>query len=347
MSTIIEPRTVMVTGGAGYIGSHICLALLEQGYEVVAVDNFCNSSRRALERVTSITGRQMKLYECDMRNGNMLMGIFDDNEVDAVIHLAGLKSVAESVKKPLEYYENNVGGTLTLLRVMALQGCKKLVFSSSATVYGDQPVQPVTEAMPLLPQANPYGRTKAVVEGMIADATRGGPELSAVLLRYFNPVGAHASGLLGEDPRGVPANLMPYLTGVASGRLPQLTVFGNDYDTPDGTGLRDYIHICDLAEGHVAALDALGDAPGLQTFNLGCGHAVSVLELVRAFEAATGAAVPYEIGPRREGDLAACWADTSRAKEVLGFEPKRSIEDMCLDAWLFEQQNPGGYGDEE
>ncbi|NLT58142.1 MAG: UDP-glucose 4-epimerase GalE [Clostridiales bacterium] len=336
--------TILVTGGAGYIGSHLCLALLEQGHGVVAVDNFCNSGRTALQRVAAMAGAQLKLYDCDVRNGQALLGVFDENRpIGAVVHLAGLKSAGEAIRQPVTYYENNLGGTLTLLRVMAMQGVRRLLFSSSAAVYGPQPQQPVREDMPLLPAASPYGRTKAAVEGMLRDVAGGDAEFSAVLLRYFNAAGAHPSGELGEDAGDAPANLLPALTGAASGRLKPLTVHGGDYDTPDGTALRDYIHVCDLADGHVRALSAL-ERPGVHTFNLGGGRPVSVLELIGAFERVSGVSVPYELGPRRPGDLAACWADTALARAQLGFEAVCSIEDICRDAWRFERQNPGGYG---
>ena len=335
--------SVLVTGACGYLGSHTCLALLEVGYEVVAVDNLCNSSRESLKRVSELTGQPFKLYECDVRNGMQLMQVVEQNNVEAVIHFAALKSVSESFEKPLEYYENNVGGTLTLLRVMALQKVPYLVFSSSATVYGEQEVQPVHESASLRP-CSPYGRTKVTCEEMIEAAARANADFSAVILRYFNPVGAHESGRIGEAPQGEPSNLLPRLTRAAAGSLPPLVIAGDDFPTPDGTGLRDYVHVCDIAQGHVAALEALERRPsGVLTCNLGAGRPVSVRELIDTFERATGVSVPCRVGPRREGDLAACWADITRARLELGWSPLRTMEEACRDAWNWQSQNPFGY----
>ncbi len=315
--------TVLVTGAAGYIGSHVTLSLIEAGHTVVAVDNLCNSDRSSLAVVHELTGAPIKFYECDVRDGNALMDIVMANKPEAVVHLAGLKSVSESAVMPLEYYENNVGGTLTLLRVMALCGVSRLVFSSSATVYGAAPT-PTSEEAPLT-SANPYGRTKLVIEGMIKDTEAAGL-VEATILRYFNPVGSHPSGLLGENPKGEPANLMPHICRAAANGSP-LQVFGTDYDTPDGTCLRDYIHVLDLAQGHLAALSHPG------TFNLGGGKPCSVLELIKAFEAANSVAVPYETAGRRPGDVAESCADISKAKRELGWSPQRGAEEMCRDAW--------------
>ncbi len=337
--------SILVTGGCGYLGSHTCLALIEAGYEVVAVDNLCNSSRESLKRVAELTGQTFKLYECDVRNGMQLMNVIEENEVEAVIHFAALKSVPESFEKPLEYYENNVGGTLTLLRAMALKKVPYLVFSSSATVYGEQETQPVHEGAALRP-SSPYGKTKVACEQMIEAVADANPEFSAVILRYFNPVGAHASGRIGESPQGEPSNLLPRLTGAAAGTLPPLVVAGDDFPTPDGTGLRDYVHVCDIARGHVAALEAMARREGgVLTCNLGAGRPISVLELIEAFENATGVSVPHEVGPRRAGDLAVCWADASRALAELDWKPIHTIEDACRDAWSWQSKNPRGYGE--
>jgi UDP-glucose 4-epimerase len=316
--------TVLVTGAAGYIGSHVTLSLIEAGHTVVAVDNLCNSDRTTLSSVYELTGMPIKFYECDVRDGNSLMDVVMANKVEAVVHLAGLKSVSESASMPLEYYENNVGGTLTLLRVMALCGVSRLVFSSSATVYGAAPT-PTPEDAPTMSATNPYGRTKIVIEGMIQDAAAAGI-IEPTILRYFNPVGSHPSGLLGENPKGEPANLMPHICKAAAGLGP-LKVFGTDYDTPDGTCLRDYIHVLDLAQGHIAALSRPG------TYNLGGGKPCSVLELIKAFESANGVAVPYETAERRVGDIAESLADISKAKQELGWAPQRGMAEMCRDAW--------------
>ena len=333
--------SILVTGGAGYLGSHVCLRLLEEGYDVVAFDNFCNSSRTALARVSEMAGETFRLYQGDVRNGNQLIEIITQNDVDAIIHLAALKSVPESFTRPLEYYENNVGGTLTLLRVMAMTGVPHLVFSSSAAVYGDN-CCPAREDDPLAP-TSPYGRSKMTCERMIADYAAVNEDFSAVVLRYFNPIGAHPSGQIGEAPKGAPGNLFPRLLKAAA-KGEKLTVTGGDFATPDGTGQRDYLHVLDLADGHLAALEALERRPaGVLTCNLGGGRGVSVLELLTAFEQATGVRIPYEIAARREGDLAASWAEIDHAAKELGWKPARDLEEACRDGWAFQQENPDGY----
>ncbi len=333
--------TVLVTGGAGYIGAHTCVVLLEAGYEVVVVDDFSNSHPQAIRRIERITGKKVTLIEGDVRDRVLLTAALLDHACEAVIHFAGKKAVGESVSKPLYYYDHNVVGTLRLLEAMQAAGVHKLVFSSSATVYGEPQRLPLTEDHPLS-ATNPYGRTKLIIEDMLRDLFRAEPHWRIALLRYFNPVGAHPSGLIGEDPQDIPNNLMPYITQVAIGRLPYLNVFGNDYPTPDGTGVRDYLHVMDLAEGHLAALTSLTE-PQCQAYNLGTGRGVSVLELVHAFEAASGRPIPYRIAPRRPGDVAACWADPSKAQTHLGWVARRSLEDMCRDAWRWQSQNPQGY----
>jgi UDP-glucose 4-epimerase len=336
--------SILVTGGCGYLGSHTCLALLEAGYDVVALDNFSNSTRASLVRVSELTGTPLKLYQCDVRNGMQMIGILDENEIEAVIHFAALKNPVESFGKPLEYYENNVGGTLTLLRVMAMKGVKKLVFSSSAAVYGKTEGQPVAEETPLCP-VSPYGKTKAACEEMIAAYAASDPDFSAVVLRYFNPIGAHPSGRIGESPKQAPMNLLPRLMAAADTGAP-LTVTGTDFPTPDGTGQRDYLHVCDVAQGHVLALRALEETKGVTVCNLGTGAPVSVLELIAAFERATGAKVPYELGARREGDAARSWADVTRARQLLGFAAEHTLEEACRDAWRWYCDNPEGYGED-
>jgi len=333
---------ILVTGGAGYIGSHTCVELLAAGHEVVVVDNLANSSAEALERVRRISGRDLEFRRADLRDGAALREVFGRNRFDAVIHFAGLKAVGESVRQPLHYYDNNVTGTLRLLECMREAGVTRLVFSSSATVYGDPVSVPIREDF-ALSASNPYGRTKLFIEEILRDEQRANPDWDIVLLRYFNPVGAHASGLIGEDPAGIPNNLMPYVSQVAVGKLDCLNVWGNDYPTPDGTGVRDYIHVVDLAEGHVAALDWLEREGGLLTVNLGTGQGYSVLDMVRAFEGASGRPVPYQIVARRPGDVAACWADPSLARTLLGWEAKRGIEAMCADTWRWQTTNPAGY----
>jgi UDP-glucose 4-epimerase len=334
--------TVLVTGGAGYIGSHTVLLLLEAGRRVLVLDNLSNSSREALERVASITGKRAEFVEGDIRDTALLDRLFQEHEIGSVIHFAGLKAVGESVAQPLRYYDCNVTGSLRLLEAMDRAGVRNLVFSSSATVYGDPASVPIREDFPLS-ATNPYGATKLHIEDMLRDLHRADPRWSVALLRYFNPVGAHESGRIGEDPNGEPNNLMPYVAQVAVGKREQLRVFGDDYDTPDGTGVRDYIHVMDLAEGHLAALDALARDGGLITTNLGTGRGYSVLEMVRAFAAASGREVRYQIVERRPGDVASCYADPAHAKQVLGWEAKRGIDTMCADHWRWQSENPNGY----
>ncbi|MCD8200041.1 MAG: UDP-glucose 4-epimerase GalE [Coriobacteriaceae bacterium] len=334
---------VLVTGGAGYIGSHTVVALQEAGHDVLVYDNFCNSSRIVLDRIEQITGRIVDFIEGDIRDRQKMDALFAEHDIDAVIHFAGLKAVAESVEKPYEYYDNNVGGTLSLLDAMRTAGCTNIIFSSSATVYGNPAKLPITEDFPKGAPANPYGRTKSMIEDILIDIQAADPAYNVVLLRYFNPIGAHESGLIGEAPQGRPNNLMPYITQVAVGALPELGVFGDDYDTPDGTGVRDYIHVVDLARGHVAALQAVEDGCGLGIYNLGTGNGTSVLELIDAFEAATGQKVPYTIQPRRPGDVDALYADCSKAQAELGWTAVCDIERMCADAWRWQQANPHGY----
>jgi len=333
---------ILVTGGAGYIGSHTCVELLEAGHDVVVVDNLANSSEIALERVKEITGRPLEFHRVDLRDAPALNAVFARHAFDAVIHFAGLKAVGESVEKPLLYYENNISGSLRLVETMAASGVQRLVFSSSATVYGDPASVPIREDFPLS-CSNPYGRTKLFIEEILRDVQRSVPEWNIVLLRYFNPVGAHPSGRIGEDPAGIPNNLMPYVSQVAVGKLEQLSVFGNDYPTPDGTGVRDYIHVMDLARGHLAALNAMGDSSGVRTYNLGTGRGYSVLEMIDAFERASGRTVPYRIAPRRPGDVAACYADPSLAAAELGWRAELGIDAMCRDAWRWQLRNPRGY----
>lgn len=326
---------ILVTGGAGYIGSHTCVELLTAGYDVVVVDNLYNSSEKALERVEKITGRKVKFYEADLLDQPALKEVFDKEEIDSVIHFAGLKAVGESVRKPLEYYHNNITGTLILCDEMRSHGVKNIVFSSSATVYGDPAEIPITENCPKGEITNPYGRTKGMLEQILTDLHTADPEWNVVLLRYFNPIGGHPSGLLGDDPNGIPNNLMPYIARVAAGQLDKLTIFGDDYPTPDGTCRRDYLHVVDLAKGHLKAIDYAMEHTGAEAFNLGTGHAVSVLELVNTFMEATGVNVPYVIGPRREGDLPQMWADTHKAETVLGWKAEKTVADMCRDSWNF------------
>lgn len=334
--------TVLVTGGAGYIGSHACVALMEAGHEVVVLDNLRNSSPVALQRVLEICGASPAFIQGDIRDRACLDHIFREHRIDAVLHFAGLKAVGESVEKPLEYYDNNVTGSLVLLAAMQQAGVNNLVFSSSATVYGDPASVPIREDF-LLGPTNPYGRTKLMVEDILADWQAANPDWSIGRLRYFNPVGAHPSGRIGEDPQGVPNNLMPYVAQVAVGQREKLYVFGNDYATLDGTGVRDYIHVMDLVEGHVVALDYIRRVRGLHTVNLGTGNGVSVLEIVGAFERASGRSVPYEIVARRPGDIAACWADPGLAQELLQWKASRSLKQMCEDAWRWQSGNPLGY----
>ncbi|MEN9426845.1 MAG: UDP-glucose 4-epimerase GalE [Pseudomonadota bacterium] len=337
--------TILVTGGAGYIGSHTCVELLAAGYEVLVVDNFSNSKPEALRRVEEIAGRKLgAFYRADIRDKAALREIFKAHAIDAVIHFAALKAVGESVAKPLMYYDNNIAGTVALAEVMAEAGVKSLVFSSSATVYGDPASVPIREDFPTGP-TNPYGRTKWMMEFVLSDLAAADPEWRVALLRYFNPVGAHASGRIGEDPNGLPNNLMPYVSQVAVGRLPQLRVFGGDYPTSDGTGVRDYIHVVDLAVGHVAAVRRLTERPGVLTVNLGTGRGYSVIEVVKAFEKASGRPVPYEIVARRPGDVAQCYAEPGLAERELGWRAQRGIDEMCADAWRWQSANPEGYPD--
>lgn len=335
---------ILVTGGAGYIGSHTIIELDKAGHEVVVVDNLCNSSRKSLERVSGIIGKEIPFYQVDIRDRAGLDAVLKENKVDACIHFAGLKAVGESVSKPFEYYENNISGTLVLIDALRSNGCKNLIFSSSATVYGDPAVIPITEACPKGRCTNPYGQTKSMLEEIFIDIQKADPEWNIVLLRYFNPIGAHESGLIGEDPNGIPNNLMPYITQVAVGKRAELGVFGNDYDTPDGTGVRDYIHVVDLAAGHVKALEAISRGCGLAVYNLGTGHGYSVLDVVKAFEKASGVKVPYSIKPRRPGDIATCYSDPAKAARELGWTAKYGIEEMCRDSWNWQKNNPDGYG---
>lgn len=333
---------ILLTGGAGYIGSHTALSLLSAGFDVVLADNFCNSSPRVLDRIAQISGVRPALVEADMCDRAAVHALFRAHTITGVIHFAGLKAVGESVQQPLRYYRNNLDSALTVLETMREFGCEQFVFSSSATVYGDQPA-PLTETAPTGNCSNPYGWTKFMIEEILKSAAQADPALRVVLLRYFNPVGAHPSGMLGEHPNGIPNNLMPYITQAAIGRRKQLTVFGDDYDTPDGSGVRDYIHVCDLADGHLAALRYAQEHTGCEVFNLGTGRGVSVLSLVHTFETVNGVRVPHVIGPRRAGDLATVYADPAKAARVLGWTAKRSVEDMCRDAWRFQQNNPNGY----
>lgn len=334
---------VLVTGGAGYIGSHTCVELLNTGHQPIVIDNLCNSSAKSLERVREITGKSMPFYEGDVRDAALLERIFDENDISCVIHFAGLKAVGESVSKPLEYYENNLCSTLTLCRTMARRGVKRMIFSSSATVYSGDNEMPLRETSKTGNCTNPYGWTKYMGEQILRDLSKADPEWSVVLLRYFNPVGAHESGLIGEHPNGIPNNLMPFISQTAIGKRDHLNVFGNDYPTPDGTGVRDYIHVVDLAKGHVAAIDYLMTHTGEGVFNLGTGRGYSVLDMVRAFETANGVKVPYVIAPRRPGDLPTCYADPSKSREVLGWEASHDQNDMCRDTWHWQRQNPNGY----
>ena len=334
---------ILVTGGAGYIGSHTCLELLKAGYEVVVVDNLCNSSEEAVKRVEKISGKPVKFYQADILDREALEKIFESETIDSVIHFAGLKAVGESVAKPLEYYYNNITGTLVLCDVMRKHGVKNIVFSSSATVYGDPAFVPITEECPKGTITNPYGQTKSMLEQILTDFHVADPEWNVVLLRYFNPIGAHESGMIGEDPKGIPNNLVPYIAQVAVGKLPCLGVFGNDYPTHDGTGVRDYIHVVDLAVGHVKALKKIEEKAGVCIYNLGTGKGYSVLDVVKAYEKACGKEIKYEIKPRRPGDIATCYADATKAKEELGWVAERGIEEMCADSWRWQSMNPDGY----
>ena len=334
---------VLVTGGAGYIGSHTCVELLNAGHEVVAFDNFYNSSPKAIERVEQITGKKITFYEADMMDMAAMNRIFDEQQIDAVIHLAGLKAVGESVKKPLMYYKNNLEGTLTLCEAMQNHGVKRIIFSSSATVYGEPAFLPITEDCPKGVAASPYGATKMMQEEMLTDFHTADPEWNVILLRYFNPIGAHPSGLIGEDPEGIPNNLVPYISQVAVGKLPELGIFGNDYPTPDGTNIRDYIHVVDLARGHVLALKKLAEEPDVRIYNLGTGQGYSVLDVFHAYEKAVGHELPYSFKPRRAGDVVSCYADPTKAEKELGFKAEFGIAEMCRDAWNWQSKNPNGY----
>ena len=338
---------ILVTGGAGYIGSHTCVELLNAGYEVVVMDNLYNSCEKALERVEEITGKSVKFYKADLLDLDALNEIFDNEQIDSVIHFAGLKAVGESVSKPLEYYENNIAGTLNLCKAMRAHDVKNLIFSSSATVYGEQEEMPITECMNKKPATNPYGWTKWMIEEILKDVHTSDPEWNIILLRYFNPIGAHKSGLIGEDPKGIPNNLVPYVAQVAIGKRPFLQVHGDDYDTHDGTGVRDYIHVVDLAIGHLKAVEKLEEKPGVCVYNLGTGKGYSVLDVLHAYEKACGHEIAYQIGPRRAGDIATCYGDPAKAEREMGWKAQYGIEEMCADSWKWQSQNPNGYADEE
>ena len=334
---------VLVTGGAGYIGSHTVVELQNAGYDVVVLDNLSNASEKALDRISKITGKPVKFYKADILDRDALNDIFDKETIESCIHFAGLKAVGESVVKPWEYYENNIAGTLTLIDVMRKHNVKNIIFSSSATVYGDPAQISITEECPKGQYTNPYGWTKSMLEQVLTDIQKADPEWNVMLLRYFNPIGAHKSGTIGENPNGIPNNLMPYITQVAVGKLKELGVFGNDYDTPDGTGVRDYIHVVDLAKGHVKALKKIEENPGLAIYNLGTGKGYSVLDIVKNFEAATGVKIPYVIKPRRAGDIATCYCDASKAEKELGWKAENGIREMCEDSWRWQSNNPQGY----
>ena len=334
---------VLVTGGAGYIGSHTVVELQNAGYDVVVLDNLSNASEKALDRVSKITGKPVKFYKADILDRDALNDIFDKETIESCIHFAGLKAVGESVVKPWEYYENNIAGTLTLVDVMRKHNVKNIIFSSSATVYGDPAQIPITEECRKGQCTNPYGWTKSMLEQVLTDIQKADPEWNVMLLRYFNPIGAHKSGTIGENPNGIPNNLMPYITQVAVGKLKELGVFGNDYDTSDGTGVRDYIHVVDLAKGHVKALKKIEENPGLAIYNLGTGKGYSVLDIVKNFEAATGVKIPYVIKPRRAGDIATCYCDASKAEKELGWKAENGIREMCEDSWRWQSNNPQGY----
>ncbi|MBO5487255.1 MAG: UDP-glucose 4-epimerase GalE [Eubacterium sp.] len=328
--------TILVTGGTGYIGSHTCVELLQKGYDVVVFDNLFNSKRDVVDKIEKITGKKIKFYKADMLDKESMRPVFEENTFDAVIHFAGLKAVGESVEKPLWYYQNNIAGTLNLCELMNEYNCKKIIFSSSATVYGSPKTVPITEDFPLS-TTNPYGSTKLMLERILSDFCVPDKDWSVILLRYFNPIGAHESGLLGESPNGIPNNLMPYIMQVAVGKLPELGVFGNDYDTPDGTGVRDYIHVVDLAKGHVNAVEKVTSSNGVNIYNLGTGNGYSVLDIVKAFEEANDVKIPYSIKPRRAGDIATCYANPKKAKEELGWEAQYDLKKMCQDSWRFAQ----------
>ncbi len=335
--------TILVTGGAGFIASHTNIELLNAGYDVIVMDNLCNSSKESVARVEQITGKKVKFYEADMRNVEDLEKIFSENVIDVIIHFAGLKAVGESCVKPFEYYENNISGTLNIISMMRKYNVKKMVFSSSATVYGDPEVIPITEECKVGGVTNPYGQTKLMLEQILTDIQKADPDFDIALLRYFNPIGAHESGLIGEAPNGIPNTLLPYVAKVAAGVLDRVNVFGDDYDTPDGTGVRDYIHVVDLAKGHVCAVKKLLEHPGLVIYNLGTGVGYSVLDIIHNFEKACGKKIPYVIAPRRPGDIATCYSDPSKAERELGWKAQYGIDRMCEDAWRWQKMNPNGY----
>jgi UDP-glucose 4-epimerase len=333
---------ILVTGGAGYIGSHTVVELLNAGKEVVVIDNLVNSKEESLRRVEKITGKKVKFYKGDIADRPLLDKIFETEKIESCIHFAGLKAVGESVAKPLEYYDNNIGGSLVLFKAMREHGVKNIIFSSSATVYGDPAFVPITEDCPKGEITNPYGRTKGMLEQILTDIQAADNEWNVILLRYFNPIGAHESGIIGENPNGIPNNLMPYITQVAVGKLPKLGVFGSDYDTPDGTCIRDYIHVVDLADGHVKAVEKLAENPGLKIYNLGTGTGSSVLDVINTFEKATGVKIPYEMKPRRAGDVPVNYCDASKAKNELGWVAEKNLFDMCADSWRWQKNNPEG-----
>ena len=334
---------ILVTGGTGFIGSHTCVELLNAGYDVIIADNLYNSKEMVVDRIEQITGKRPKFHNLDLRNYDSVSELFDLENIDAVIHFAGYKAVGESVKEPLKYYRNNLGSTINLCKAMKRHGCFSIVFSSSATVYGDPAFVPITEECPLGETTNPYGATKSMQERILSDLWQSDNRWHVMLLRYFNPIGAHESGLIGEDPKGIPNNLLPYVAQVASGKLEKVHVFGNDYDTPDGTGVRDYIHVVDLAKGHVAAIKGMDQVSGVGIFNLGTGIGYSVLDIIKAFSAACGKEIPYVIDPRRPGDVATCYSDPSKAEKILGWKAEKNLEDMCRDAWRWQSKNPDGY----
>lgn len=336
---------ILVTGGTGFIGSHTCVELLNAGYDVVIADNLYNSKALVVDRIEKITGKRPAFYQIDVCDKNALNNLFDKENIDAVIHFAGYKAVGESTHKPIEYYANNLNSTLTLCDVMRKHNVKKIVFSSSATVYGDPQFVPITEECPLHDATNPYGESKVMQERILTDIYKADPDWNIMLLRYFNPIGAHESGLIGEDPKGIPNNLLPYVAQVAFGRLEKVHVFGNDYDTPDGTGVRDYIHVVDLAKGHIKAIEGMEKMNGINIFNLGTGTGYSVLDIIHTFSKVTGKEIPYVIDPRRPGDIATCYSDPTKAYEQLGWKAEKNLEDMCRDSWNWQQKNPNGYGD--
>ena len=334
---------ILLAGGAGYIGSHTAVELLTAGHDVVIVDNYCNSCAEAVNRVEEVSGKKVVSYEADVKDKVAMAKIFAENKIDCVIHFAGLKAVGESVSKPLEYYSNNISGSLVLFDEMRNHNVKNIIFSSSATVYGDPAFVPITEECPMGEITNPYGRTKAMLEQILTDIQKADPEWNVILLRYFNPIGAHKSGKIGENPNGIPNNLMPYITQVAVGKLKCLGVFGDDYDTPDGTCIRDYIHVCDLADGHVKAVEKLKCNPGIEIYNLGTGKGSSVLDVVKTFEKASGVKIPYEMKQRRAGDVPVNYCDATKAEKELGWKAKRDLFDMCEDSWRWQKSNPNGY----